>query len=137
MIRNHNTEGGSNLAKVFHLCKWLVSPRREAAPEFSRGFKPTGRSEDIPPSRERRLNSIVARATGKKNHGRRGLKPCHYPQFSRNECSHSQPADAGGRIEPGVERQRNPRYDQDLSHKPAERATAIGPISMMMKCRMT
>jgi len=37
-----------------------------------------------------------------------------------------QPADAGGRIEPGVERQRNPRYDQDLSHKPAERATAIG-----------
>src|SRR5262249_23416314 len=35
------------------------------------------------------------------------------------------------------EAQRNPRYDQDLSHKPAKRATAIGPISMMMKWRMT
>src|SRR5262249_46588536 len=33
--------------------------------------------------------------------------------------------------------QRNPRYDQDLSHKPAKRAIAIGPISMMMKWRMT
>src|SRR5215475_645474 len=33
--------------------------------------------------------------------------------------------------------QRNPRYGQDLSHKPAERATAIDPSSMMMKWRMT
>ena len=40
--------------------------------------------------------------------------------FARNECSHSQPADAGGSIKPEVERSRNPRYDQDLSHKPAK-----------------
>ena len=50
--------------------------RRIAAPEFSRGFQPTGRLEDIPASRHRRLNhpqhpaperdSIVADATEKK-----------------------------------------------------------------------
>src|SRR5262245_26449233 len=31
MIWNCNTESGSDLAKVFHLCKWLLSPRRSAA----------------------------------------------------------------------------------------------------------
>src|SRR5262245_8139007 len=36
--------------------------------------QPTGRSENIPPSRQRRLNSIVADATGQ-NHAHRGLKP--------------------------------------------------------------
>src|SRR5262245_13287537 len=80
MIGNYITESGSDLTKVFRLRKWLVSPRRRAAAEISRGFQPTGRLpagrlEDIPTPRERRLNSIVARATGKKNHGRRGLKP--------------------------------------------------------------
>src|SRR6266511_2495055 len=32
-----------NLNKQFHLCKWLASPRRRAAPEFSRGFQPTAK----------------------------------------------------------------------------------------------
>jgi hypothetical protein len=64
-----------NLNKQFHLCKWLASPRRRAAPEFSRGFKPTGRLENAPTSRERRLNSIVADATREKMHAHRGLKP--------------------------------------------------------------
>jgi SpoIID/LytB domain protein len=49
--------------------------RRVAAPEFSRGFKPTGRLTNIPTSRQRRLNSIVADATWDENHGRRGFKP--------------------------------------------------------------
>src|SRR5215813_3986731 len=49
--------------------------RRVAAPEFSRGFKPTGWLANIPASRQRRLNSAVADATRKTNHGRRGLKP--------------------------------------------------------------
>ena len=50
--------------------------RRIAAPEFSCGFQPTGRLEDVPASRQRRLNhpqhpaperdSIVADATEKK-----------------------------------------------------------------------
>src|SRR5262245_32036022 len=31
MIGNYNTESGGDLAKVFHLCKWFVSPRRSAA----------------------------------------------------------------------------------------------------------
>jgi hypothetical protein len=39
--------------------------RRIAAPEFSRGFQPTGQLESISASRQRRLNSIVADATGK------------------------------------------------------------------------
>src|SRR5215470_19595191 len=46
-----------------------------AAPEFSRGFQPTGRLENISSSRQRRLNSIVADATGNENHAHRGLKP--------------------------------------------------------------
>src|SRR6266540_740261 len=33
--------------------------------------------------------------------------------------------------------QRNPRYDRGVSSQPAKRATAIGPISLMMKWRMT
>src|SRR5262245_30408387 len=49
--------------------------RRVAAPEFSRGFKPTGWLTNIPTSRQRRLNSIVADATRDENHGRRGFKP--------------------------------------------------------------
>jgi hypothetical protein len=64
-----------NLNKQFHLCKWLASPRRRAAPEFSRGFQPTGRLENDPTSRERRLNSIVADATWKKMHAHRGFQP--------------------------------------------------------------
>src|SRR5919109_966871 len=31
MIGNYDTESASDLAKVFHLRKWLVSPRRSAA----------------------------------------------------------------------------------------------------------
>src|SRR5262247_2605161 len=85
MIGNYNTESGGDLIKVFQLCKWLVSPRRRAAIEFSRGFQPTGRLEDIPTSRERRLNSIVADATGRKNHGRRGLKPT--AKFNRRSAA--------------------------------------------------
>src|SRR5215510_16290484 len=49
--------------------------RRGAAPEFSRGFQPTGQSANIPTSRQRRLNSIVADATRNENHAHRGLKP--------------------------------------------------------------
>jgi SpoIID/LytB domain protein len=49
--------------------------RRRAAPEFSRGFKPTGWLANIPTSRQRRLNSIVADATGDENHAHRGLQP--------------------------------------------------------------
>src|SRR5262245_21909575 len=64
-----------NLNKQFRLCKWRASPRRRAASEFSRGFQPTGRLENIPTSRERRLNSIVADATREKMHAHRGLKP--------------------------------------------------------------
>src|SRR5262245_45296875 len=59
----------------------LDSLRRVAAPEFSRGFQPTGWLANIPASRQRRLNSIVADATRKTNHGRRGLEPCLYPHF--------------------------------------------------------
>src|SRR6266511_4377508 len=33
--------------------------------------------------------------------------------------------------------QRNPRYDRGLLSQPAKRATAIGPISMIMKWRIT
>src|SRR5215510_6286189 len=71
--------------RIFNLCDWFAFPRRRAASEFSRGFQPTGRSENIPASRQRRLNppqypeperaSIVADATRRKIHGRRGLKP--------------------------------------------------------------
>jgi hypothetical protein len=43
----------------------FISRRRRAASEFRRGFQPTGRLENIPASRERRLNSIVADATWK------------------------------------------------------------------------
>jgi Mg-chelatase subunit ChlD len=75
MIGNYSTESGSDLTKVSHLRKWPVSPRRRAAAEISRGFQPTGRSEYNPTSRERRLNSIVADATGEKNRAYRGLKP--------------------------------------------------------------
>src|SRR5262245_35101782 len=70
--------------RIFNLCNWFAFPRRRAASEFSRGFQPTGRSENIPASRQRRLNppqysepervSIVADATRRKIHGRRGLK---------------------------------------------------------------
>src|SRR3989449_818337 len=49
--------------------------RRRAAPEFSRGFQPTERLENIPSSRQRRLNSIVADATWKSICAHRGLKP--------------------------------------------------------------
>jgi SpoIID/LytB domain protein len=49
--------------------------RRIAAPEFSRGFQPTGWLANIPTSRQRRLNSIVADATWDESHGRCGLKP--------------------------------------------------------------
>ena len=52
----------------------LAFLRRIAAPEFSRGFQPTERLENIPSSRERRLNSIVADATGYETHAHRGLK---------------------------------------------------------------
>src|SRR5262245_52655699 len=53
----------------------VISPRHARRRlEFSRGFQPTGWLENIPASRQRRLNSIVADATGNENHGRRGLK---------------------------------------------------------------
>src|SRR5262249_2823090 len=54
---------------------FLASLRRIAAPEFSRGFQPTGRLENISASRQRRLNSTVADATCKINRAHRGLKP--------------------------------------------------------------
>src|SRR5215510_12290659 len=78
---------GSRLMRIriFNTCNWFAFLRRVAASEFSRGFQPTGHSENIPASRERRLNppqysepervSIVADATRRKIHGRRGLKP--------------------------------------------------------------
>src|SRR5215813_8866668 len=85
MIGNYNTESGSGLTKIFDLSKRLAFLHGRAAPEFSRGFKPTGRLEKIPASRERRLNpprrlapevdSIVADATWEKIRARRGLKP--------------------------------------------------------------
>src|SRR5215510_11898131 len=53
----------------------LAFLRRIAAPEFSRGFQPTERLENIPASRERRLNSIVADATRNEYRAYRGLKP--------------------------------------------------------------
>src|SRR5262245_16650476 len=49
--------------------------RRVAAPDFSRGFQPTGWLTNIPTSRQRRLNSIVADATWDENRAHRGLKP--------------------------------------------------------------
>src|SRR5215470_14143248 len=71
--------------RIFNLCNWFAFPRRRAASEFSRGFQPTGRSENIPASRQRRLNpprypepervSIVADATQRKIYADRGLKP--------------------------------------------------------------
>jgi Mg-chelatase subunit ChlD len=82
MIGTYNT--GSGGGRVFKPAG-LAFPRRRAAPEFSRGFKPPGRSGNIPASRERRLNpkrhpapecdSIVADAMGKNHHTHRGLKP--------------------------------------------------------------
>jgi hypothetical protein len=59
----------------FQPCKWLAPLRRRAAPEFSRGFQPTEWLENVPASRERRLNSIVADATWESTHAYRGLKP--------------------------------------------------------------
>jgi hypothetical protein len=47
----------------------MINPvflRRIAAPEFSRRFQPAGRLTNIPASRQRRMNSIVADATWKK-----------------------------------------------------------------------
>src|SRR5262245_56277920 len=51
----------------------LAFLRRIAAPEFSRGFQPTERLENIPSSRERRLNSIVADATWNEKRAHRML----------------------------------------------------------------
>jgi len=58
-------------------------PAAVAAPEFSRGFQPTGRLANIPASRQRRLNTLRHQGwiqssltrRGKKNHAHRGLKP--------------------------------------------------------------
>ena len=63
----------------------LAFLRRRAAPEFGRGFKPTERLENIPSSRERRLNSIVADATGNENHAHRGLIPTS--KFRRRDAA--------------------------------------------------
>src|SRR5262249_60208829 len=63
----------------------LLFPRRIAAPEFSRGFQPTGRPTNVSASRERRLNSIVADATGKNFHVHRGLKPT--AKFRRRDAA--------------------------------------------------
>jgi hypothetical protein len=66
-------------------CRSKPYLRRIAAPEFRRGFQPTGRLESVPASRQRRLNhpqhpaperdSIVADATGKKITPTVGLNP--------------------------------------------------------------
>src|SRR5262245_32597914 len=88
-----------NLNEQFHLCKWLASPRRRAAPEFSRGFKPTGWLWNTLASRQRRLNlprhpapegdSIVADATWEKHQAHRGLKPT--AKFRRRSAAKKRP----------------------------------------------
>src|SRR5262245_15694898 len=60
------------------------------------------------------------------------LWSCHYPLFDAflaRGCGRRHKAWSGA--------QRNSRYAHDLPRKPAKRATAIGPISMMMKWRIT
>src|SRR5262245_59959873 len=79
--------------------------RRVAAPEFSRGFQPTGWLTNIPTSRQRLLNLAVARATQKTNHGRRGLKPCqylHFDAFLARGCGRQNIAWGGASAEPQV-----------------------------------
>src|SRR5215510_8676401 len=69
--------GPASIAEIQKLESACSVPHHaaRAASEFSRGFQPTGRSAPIPASRERRLNSIVADATGEKIPRHRGLKP--------------------------------------------------------------
>src|SRR5262245_31545797 len=76
--------------KKFHMCKRLTPQRRVAAPEFRRGFQPTGRLENVPASRQRRLNSIVADATWKHNDAHRGLKPTSKfrRRYAAKNCLH-------------------------------------------------
>src|SRR5262249_3294944 len=83
---------------------------------------------------QRRLNSTVADPTPRLS---RRLNLVITQTFTQSAFVLPKPANAGGRIEPGVERSRNPRYDMGLSSQPAKRATAIGPISMIMKWRIT
>src|SRR5262245_54901276 len=59
----------------FQPWKRLAPPRRRSEPEFSRGFQPTEWLENVPASRERRLNSIVADATWESTHAYRGFQP--------------------------------------------------------------
>jgi hypothetical protein len=99
--------------QIFNLCK-VTHHRRKPAPEFSQGFQPPERSENIPTSRERRLNpprhlapkrnSFVADATRGKIHAHRGFTPCHYPNFCAKFVFTFSACGAGVRIEPGVER---------------------------------
>ena len=95
--------------------------------------QPTGWLAIIPASRRRRLNSIVADATRKTNYGRHGFNPCHYPNFVTKCVCRILARDSGRQNKAWGGAQRNPRYEVDLSLKPAKRAAAIGPISMMMK----
>jgi hypothetical protein len=61
------------------------------------------------------------------------LKTCHYPNFVTKYVCCILARDSGRQNKAWGGAQRNPRYDVDLSLKPAKRAAAIGPISMMMK----
>jgi|SRR5215470_12263921 len=65
-----------------------------ATAEFSRGFQPTRRLENISSSRQRRLNSIVADATGNENHAHRAMtinpRLNSVAAMRRGDASHSQ-----------------------------------------------
>src|SRR5215467_7768893 len=55
----------------------------------------------------------------------RGLKPCHYPNFVAKCVCCILARDSGRQSKAWGGAQRNPRYDVDLSSKPAERAAAF------------
>src|SRR5215510_4286579 len=101
--------------QIFNLWNRFTFFRRRAAPEFSPGFQPTGQPENIPASRERRMNhpqhlaperdSTVADATWKKIHGPRVLKPClyaHFDAFLARGCGRQHKSWSGASAEPQV-----------------------------------
>jgi hypothetical protein len=64
----------SDFSEEMEAGEWSGFPSRSDDVNLAVGFNL--RWQGIPPpSRQRRLNSIVADATGNENHGRRGLKP--------------------------------------------------------------
>jgi hypothetical protein len=65
------------------------------------------------------------------------LTPCHYPNFFTKCVWCILARDSGRQSKALGWSVAEPRYDSDPSSKPAKRAAAVGPISMIMTWRMT